>query len=78
MVTIQYYENNSLFLCQLVHKTPSVDENIRIKGKNAKVIRVNEVNEKSYSCTHCNRKDCKKAFAIKRITKEKTLNDIAR
>jgi hypothetical protein len=46
MVTIQYYENNSLFLCQLVHQAPSVDENIKIKGQKAKVIRINEVNEK--------------------------------
>lgn len=45
MVTIQYYENNSLFLSQLVHQVPSVDENIKVKGKKAKVIRVDEVNK---------------------------------
>lgn len=45
MVTIQFYENNSLVLSQLVKHVPTVDEEIKIKGRKAKVIRVNEVKE---------------------------------
>ncbi len=45
MVTVQYYENNSLFLSQLVNHVPSADEDLKIKGRKAKVIRINEINE---------------------------------
>jgi hypothetical protein len=71
MVTIQYYENNSLFLSQLVHQVPSVDENIKIKGKKAKVIRVDEVNK---NLTHVHiviEKIVKKPLLSKELQKKK-------
>lgn len=45
MVTIQYYENNTLFFSQLVSNIPAIDEDIRIKGKKAKVVRIDQINE---------------------------------
>lgn len=46
MVVVQFFENNSLVLSQLREHVPSVDENIKIKGRKGKVLSVKEINEK--------------------------------
>lgn len=45
MVTIQYFENNALFFSQLVNHVPEADQDIKIKGRKGKVIRVSEMNK---------------------------------
>ncbi|MED4531446.1 hypothetical protein [Metabacillus fastidiosus] len=42
MVVIQFFENNTLVLSQLVNNIPAVDENIKIKGRKGKVLSVKE------------------------------------
>lgn len=46
MVVIQFFENKSLVLSQLVKDIPSVDENIKIKGRKGKVLSVKHIDEK--------------------------------
>lgn len=45
MFVVYFYENNSYVLSQFVNKIPSVDENIKIKGRKGKVISVKEIEE---------------------------------
>jgi hypothetical protein len=45
MVVIQYYENNTLVLSQLVQNIPTVDESIKIKGRKGKVLNVNQIKD---------------------------------
>ncbi|MBB6447405.1 hypothetical protein [Bacillus benzoevorans] len=71
MVTIQYFENNSLFFSQLVKHVPAVDHDIKIKGRKAKVIRLNEINENLVQ-VHVNlEKKNKKVLVTKEELKKK-------
>lgn len=45
MVLVHFFENNSIVLSQLLKTYPSVDENIKIKGKKGKVISVKKMDE---------------------------------
>jgi hypothetical protein len=45
MVLVHFIENKSIVLSQLLKNIPSVDENIRIKGKKGKVLNVKKVDE---------------------------------
>jgi hypothetical protein len=45
MVLVHFLENNSIVLSQLLKNIPSVDENIRIKGKKGKVLNVKKVDD---------------------------------
>lgn len=45
MVLVHFFENNSIVLTQLLKSYPTVDENIRIKGKKGKVISVKKMDE---------------------------------
>ncbi|OAS82129.1 hypothetical protein A6K24_13810 [Metabacillus litoralis] len=42
---IHFIENNSVQLVQLVNNIPSVDENIKIKGRKGKVLSVKTIEE---------------------------------
>lgn len=48
MYGIHYYENNTLVLSQFLKSIPSVDENIKIKGRKGKVVIVKMVDEHKY------------------------------
>lgn len=48
MVVIQFFENKSLVLSQLLKNIPSVDDNIKIKGRKGKVVSVEEIHEGLY------------------------------
>ena len=48
MYAIHYYENNTLVLSQFVKSIPSVEENIKIKGRKGKVLTVKMVDENKY------------------------------
>ncbi|WP_338786438.1 hypothetical protein [Metabacillus sp. FJAT-53654] len=45
MYVIHFIENNSVQLVQLVNNIPSVDENIKIKGRKGKVLSVKTIEE---------------------------------
>ena len=48
MYGIHFYENNTLVLSQFLKSIPSVDENIKIKGRKGKVLSVKMVDENKY------------------------------
>jgi hypothetical protein len=48
MFVIYYFENNSLVLSQLVKHIPSVDEDIKIKGRKGKVLSVKNIEENKF------------------------------
>ncbi|KMY50122.1 hypothetical protein [Peribacillus loiseleuriae] len=45
MVTIHFFENKSIVLSQLLKHIPSVDEDIKIKGRKGKVLSVKKIEE---------------------------------
>jgi hypothetical protein len=48
MYGIHFFENNTLVLSQFLKYIPSVDEDIKIKGRKGKVFSVNMVKENSF------------------------------
>ena len=48
MMVIHFYENRTEILNQFVVRIPAVDEDIRIKGRKAKVLQVNQIDENKY------------------------------
>jgi hypothetical protein len=48
MYGIHFYENNTLVLSQFLKSIPTVDENIKIKGRKGKVLSVKMVDENKY------------------------------
>lgn len=48
MYAIQFFENNTLVLSQLLRRIPSIDENLRIKGRKGKVLDVKKIEENLY------------------------------
>lgn len=45
MFTVTFYENKSLVMSQLLKRIPTVDEEIKLKGKKGKVVSVDHINE---------------------------------
>jgi len=45
MAVVHFVENNSVVLSQLLANVPAVDENIKIKGRKGKVLKVIEIDE---------------------------------
>ena len=48
MFVTHYYENKTSVLSQLLVKLPTVDEDIRIKGRKAKVLEVLQVDDNNF------------------------------
>ena len=48
MIVLQIFENKSLILTQLVKQIPSIEENVKIKGRKGKVISVKEIENNLY------------------------------
>ncbi|MCH7322513.1 hypothetical protein LZ480_11480 [Solibacillus sp. MA9] len=48
MIAIHYFEKNTSVLSQCLQRIPEVDESIRIKGRNGKVINVIQIEENKY------------------------------
>lgn len=48
MFVVHFYENKTIVLTQALRKIPSVDEDIKIKGRKGKVISVNQIEENAY------------------------------
>ncbi|MCQ6282161.1 hypothetical protein [Bacillus sp. EB600] len=45
MIVIHFFENKTLVLSQLLRRIPSMDEDIKIKGRKAKVLSVKKIEE---------------------------------
>ncbi|MBZ5750006.1 MULTISPECIES: hypothetical protein [Metabacillus] len=45
MITVHFFENNSLVLSQLLKQVPSVDDNVKIKGRKGKVLSTKQIEE---------------------------------
>lgn len=45
MVAIHFFENNTLVLSQLLNSIPSVNEDIKIKGRKGKVLNVKQIQD---------------------------------
>lgn len=48
MFVTHFYEGKTSVLSQLLVNLPTVEENIRIKGRKAKIIGVNQINNNNY------------------------------
>jgi len=48
MVVIHFIHNKNVVLTQLLQQVPSVDENIKIKGRKGKVVSVKEIEENRF------------------------------
>ncbi|MGE7023053.1 hypothetical protein [Solibacillus cecembensis] len=48
MFAIHFYEKNTSVLSQCLRRIPEVDESIRIKGRNGKVLNVTQIEENKY------------------------------
>ncbi|MFT4413654.1 hypothetical protein ACLM5H_07325 [Fredinandcohnia humi] len=47
MFAVHYFENKNLLLTQLLNTVPSVDEDIKIKGRKGKVSNVTSIDERN-------------------------------
>jgi hypothetical protein len=45
MINVHFFENNSLVLSQLLKQAPSVDDDVKIKGRKGKVFSTKEIEE---------------------------------
>ncbi|MGN7387986.1 hypothetical protein [Sporosarcina sp. SAFN-015] len=48
MYAIHFYENNNYVLNQVLRNIPAVDENVTLKGRKGKVMRIEEIKENVY------------------------------
>ncbi|RHW38362.1 hypothetical protein D1B33_05615 [Lysinibacillus yapensis] len=48
MFAVHFYEKRNLLISKLLNEVPSVDSEIRIKGRKGKVIEVHQVHENKY------------------------------
>jgi len=48
MFVTHFYESKTSVLSQLLVNLPTVEENIKIKGRKAKIIEVNQINNNNY------------------------------
>lgn len=71
MMVIHIYENRTEVLNQFVVRIPAVDEDIRIKGRKAKVIHVNQIDEDKYHVHVIYEKIAKKQPLTKELGKKK-------
>lgn len=71
MMVIHFYENRTEILNQFVVRIPDVDEDIRIKGRKAKVTQVTQIDENNYHVRVIYEKITKKQPLTKELGKKK-------
>ena len=71
MMVIHIFENRTEVLNQFVVRIPAVDEDIRIKGRKAKVVQVNQIDENKYHVHVIYEKIVKKQPLTKELGKKK-------
>ncbi|MEK4425255.1 hypothetical protein [Solibacillus sp. FSL K6-1523] len=65
MFAIHFYEKNISVLSQCLRRIPEVDESIRIKGRNGKVVDVIQIEENKYQVQVVLEKLIKKELLLK-------------
>ncbi|ATP40070.1 hypothetical protein CSE16_08415 [Solibacillus sp. R5-41] len=65
MYAIHFYEKNTSVLSQYLKRIPEVDESIRIKGRNGKVVNVIQIEENKYHVQVVLEKLIKKELLLK-------------
>ena len=48
MFAIHFFEKNIAILSQALNRVPTVDENIKIKGRKGKVVNVSQIEDNKY------------------------------
>ncbi len=48
MFAVHFYEKNNLLLSQLLNQVPSLNSEIKIKGRKGKIVSINEVAENKF------------------------------
>lgn len=48
MITVHYFENSNNVLTQLRQDIPAIDQPVKIKGRNGKILSVNQIKEQVY------------------------------
>lgn len=71
MHVVHFYENKISVLNQLLIRIPTIDENIQIKGRKAKVVDVIQINERQYQVNVLFEKIAKKQPLTKDLGKKK-------
>ncbi|WP_339262659.1 hypothetical protein [Lysinibacillus sp. FSL K6-3209] len=71
MHVVHFYENKTSVLNQLLIHIPTVDENIQIKGRKAKVVDVIQMNERQFHVNVLFEKIAKKQPLTKDLGKKK-------
>lgn len=46
MVFIHFFENSQMVLTQLLKTSPSIDQNIKVKGRKGKVIKIDPIDDR--------------------------------
>jgi len=70
MFVTHFYENKTSVLSQLLVNLPTVEENIKIKGRKAKVIQIVQIDDNNYQVSIIFEKIAKKQ-PLKEIGKKK-------
>jgi len=71
MHVVHFYENKTAILNQLLIRIPTVDENIQLKGRKAKVIDIIQLDERHYHINVLFEKIVKKQPLTKDLGKKK-------
>ncbi|MDD1505195.1 MULTISPECIES: hypothetical protein [Lysinibacillus] len=70
MFVTHFYENKTSVLSQLLVNLPTVEENIKIKGRKAKVVQIVQIDDNNYQVSIIFEKIAKKQ-PLKEIGKKK-------
>ncbi|MGG0655509.1 hypothetical protein [Rummeliibacillus pycnus] len=49
MFTVHFFENKEIVLSQLLRKIPSVNEELKIKGRKGKIVNVVQMNDNKFN-----------------------------
>lgn len=71
MMVIHFYESNTAVLNQFLVRIPAIDEEIKIKGRKAKVDRVIQIDENKYHVHVIYEKEKQKQPLTKEIGKKR-------
>lgn len=70
MFAVHFYEKNNLLLSQLLNQVPSINAEIKIKGRKGKIVGITEIDEKKYHI-QVELEPVKKQIVVSAIDKKK-------
>ncbi len=71
LFAVHYYEKNISVLSQCLRRIPSIDENIKIKGRKGKIVNVTQIEDNKYHVQVELEKVVKKTALLKDDKKKK-------